>query len=382
LAKDCQTVIPGNSPTGWQKTGLEWVARLNGGRDVVLALDLTESVGLNDEGRTRLRQIVEKSLQSGDSVYIVPFASSINPFNPQENPLSSQKAILYQNKKEDTERILQVIPFQSDKRLQNTDIQQAELFIYRELAKLNQTRLKNNQSIQEQSIIWLTDAPLFTQAGIPSSIWVETPANSPFRNINSPENQERQCWIDWIKGLPSQERSQPIPTQNNQTYNLTVVDIPPSIQEFCTPTPGGKQTCLVPSYLLGKLWLPILGLIVLLGASLFGLNYFRLLQKRWIVKVKSPRDDEFKTLFLKANQKIIIGDSEGMNTLYAPGDELRGYLKRQGNDLYLEPARNSPPIFYKGRELNKKEKMTSNRIRLNCPDNKERDFEIEININK
>lgn len=382
MSKDCQTVIPGTTPTGWQKTGLEWVARLNGGRDVVLALDLTESVGLNDEGRIRLRQIVEKSLQPGDSVYIVPFASSVNPLNFKENPLTSAKSILYKNKKEDTERILQVIPFQSDKRLQNTDIQQAELFIYRELAKLNQTRLKNNQPIQEQSIIWLTDAPLFTKEGISSDVWIETPANSPFRNANSTESQERQCWIDWVKGLPGEERSQPIPTQNNQTYNLTVVDLPPSVQEFCTPTPGGKQTCLIPSYLLSQLWLPVLGLILFIGAGLFGFNYLRLLQKKWTIKVKSPRDDEVKILSLKANQKILIGDNDEMNNLYAPGDEIRGYLKRQGNHLYLEPAKNALPIFYRGKELNKKEKITTNRIRLNCPDYKERDFEIEININK
>ncbi|PSF39379.1 hypothetical protein C7H19_00915 [Aphanothece hegewaldii CCALA 016] len=382
MAKDCQTVIPGTFPTGWQKTGLEWVARLNGGRDVVLALDLTESVGLNDEGRTRLRQIVEKSLQPGDSVYIVPFASSINPLNTQENPLSNEKSIVYKNKKEDTERILQIIPFQSDERLQNTDIQQAELFIYQELAKLNQNRLKNNQPIQEQSIIWLTDAPLFTQAGIPSNVWIETPADSPFRDTNTPESQERQCWIDWVKKLPGKERSQPIPTQNNQTYNLTVVDLPPSIQEFCTPTPGGKQTCLVPSYLFNQLWLPVLGLILFTGASLFGLNYFRLLQKKWTIKVKSPKDDELKTLYLKNNQKITIGELEGLNTIYSPGDEIRGYIKRKGNSLYLEPAKNAEPIFYKGRELQKTEKIITNRIRLNCPDNRARDFETEINIIK
>jgi hypothetical protein len=44
------------------------VARLHGGHDVVLAIDLTESVGLNDEGRIRLRQIVEDSLRPGDPV--------------------------------------------------------------------------------------------------------------------------------------------------------------------------------------------------------------------------------------------------------------------------------------------------------------------------
>ena len=51
-------VAPGQPLTPQQKTGLELVAHLpwHGGRDVVVAIDVTESVGLNDEGRIRLRQ--------------------------------------------------------------------------------------------------------------------------------------------------------------------------------------------------------------------------------------------------------------------------------------------------------------------------------------
>ncbi len=67
------TVIPGQPLSSQQKLGLELVTRLHSGRDVVLAIDLTESVGINDEGRIRLRQIIEDSLKPGDSVYVVPF---------------------------------------------------------------------------------------------------------------------------------------------------------------------------------------------------------------------------------------------------------------------------------------------------------------------
>lgn len=71
------TVTPGQSLTPLQKIGLETVSCLHQGRDVVLAIDLTESVGLNDEGRIRLRQIVEDSIKPGDSVYVVPFAKDV-----------------------------------------------------------------------------------------------------------------------------------------------------------------------------------------------------------------------------------------------------------------------------------------------------------------
>jgi hypothetical protein len=58
------------------------------GRDVVLAINLTESVGLNDERRLRLKQIIQDSLVPSDSVHIVPFASTANPLQPQVDSLS------------------------------------------------------------------------------------------------------------------------------------------------------------------------------------------------------------------------------------------------------------------------------------------------------
>ncbi len=69
-------IVPGNrSLTPLQQTGLAWVGRW-GGRDVVLAIDLTESVGLNDPGRLHLRQIIQKTLTEGDTVHIIPFATT------------------------------------------------------------------------------------------------------------------------------------------------------------------------------------------------------------------------------------------------------------------------------------------------------------------
>ncbi|MFM6195543.1 MAG: VWA domain-containing protein, partial [Planktothrix sp.] len=163
MSEICTPVAPGQSLKSFQKIGLESVARLHGGRDVVLAIDLTESVGLNDEGHLRLRQIVEDSLKSGDTVYVVPFATKTNPLTPEINPLTLETAIQFKGKA-DVEKILQLIPFQPDLRLQNTDIQQAELRIYQGLADLNQCRLTQNQPIKPQSVVWITDAPLFTKS--------------------------------------------------------------------------------------------------------------------------------------------------------------------------------------------------------------------------
>ncbi len=133
------------------------------------------------KGAFRLRQLIEDSLQKGDSVYVVPFASTVNPLASTVNPISLETAISFQGKPEEIDRILKTVPFQSNATQQRTDIQLAESFIYRELARVNQCRLVQNKSIKPQSVVWLTDAPLFTEPGITSDIWIETPADSPFR---------------------------------------------------------------------------------------------------------------------------------------------------------------------------------------------------------
>ncbi len=73
----------------------------------------------------------------------------------------------------------------------------------------------------------------------------------------------------------------PTVTPSKQTF----LEIKPTVQEFCTPTPGGKETCLVTPYLVQQLWLPtsllsfgILVAFILLKTWLSG-------KKKWRLKV-------------------------------------------------------------------------------------------------
>ena len=212
MNSSCSKVVPSHQPlSDWQKTGLKLTSS-HQGRDVVLAIDLTGSVRLNDEGRLRLKQIIQDSLHPGDAVYVVPFASTVNPLQPQVDCLSADAAMPFSGKPADIDRILQTLPLKSSNALQNTDIQIAESTIYKGLAQLNQCRLTANKSIRSQSVVWLTDAPLLTKPGITSAIWVETPATSPFRQQNSAESKERQ---EWLSALPLQMRSQKIGNYSN-----------------------------------------------------------------------------------------------------------------------------------------------------------------------
>jgi hypothetical protein len=151
LINNCTAIATGNSVKSWQQFGLNLASQIYGGRDVVIAIDLTESVGLNPEGRLRLTQIIEDSLRSGDTVYVVPFASEVNPLQSEINPLTKQYGIKFRGKPEDIESILQILPFESEINLNNTDIQNAELFTYRGLAQLNQCRLGENTALKPGS---------------------------------------------------------------------------------------------------------------------------------------------------------------------------------------------------------------------------------------
>ena len=380
MTNNCTTVVPGQALKSWQQAGLNLVSQLYGGRDVIFAIDLTESVGLNDEGRIRLRQIIEDSLQSGDTVYVVPFASEVNPLTPEINILAS-KGIKFRGKSADIEQILATVPFQSNISLRNTDIQKAEGYIYQGLAGLNQCRLVDYNAIKPQSVVWLSDAPLSTAAGITSDVWVETPAESPFRIADSLESQARQAWLNTLHLI---ERSRQIDGDNNTSYQITVVDIAPTIQEFCTPAPGGKETCLVTPYLLKMLWLPTSVLVALLIAAGVATKYLITLNKKWKLKISFSSDDsrEEQTCYLKHKQKIAIGD-DSLNSITCPGSEIRGYLQRKGHELYLIPTKNEP-IFYREQEVIKAIAIERNSFRFNCPSsaNNQQDFEINIRIIK
>ena len=382
MAESCQAVTPGQPLAPLQKTGMELVARLHGGRDVVLAIDLTESVGLNDEGRIRLRQIVEDSLRPGDTVYVVPFATTVNPLAANVNPLLPETSIKF-NGKNDLDLILQAIPFQPNLNFQNTDIQQAELSIYQGLANINQCRLSQNQPIKPQSVVWISDAPLFTQSPASSREWVETPANSQFRIGNSQASQQRQ---NWLQVLPLRERSLAIKTKDNKQYKLSVVDISPNVQEFCTPAPGGRETCLVSAYLFNQLWLPVLiSGIALTAGVVTGIKFWRL-QKKWTLAVdlRATAKEDDQVCYLGNNQRIAIGEYESScaDSIDTPGPEVRAYLLRKGVKLYLEPT-GEAAIFLNGKEVTERTLITNTtRIRLNCPDAKKREYEIVIQVKK
>lgn len=368
----CQpTIAMGEELSPNQLRGLELVSLLSGGRDVVFAIDLTESVNLDDQGRIRLRQIITDSINKGDTVYIVPFSSQVNPTNPDINPLTKDTAIAFFHRKEDIEKIIEKIPLKANLNEQNTDIQLAEHFIYKNLAQINQNRLCQNQPIRHQSVIWLTDAPLKTKPGITSNVWTETPADSPYRNPNSSQSRDR---TQWLNNLPISSNS-----RDFDNYQLTVVDIEPVVQEFCTPAPGGKETCLVNSYIANQLWLPttILSVIILslLGGGIFAIKYYLSLQKTWKLDIELSNNEDKLNDSLKNKGSLSIGEDIECN-----GGEIRGYLKREGNKLFIEPTK-ILPIIYKGRELRQKQLIEGNIIRLNCPDD-DRDFEIKITISK
>jgi hypothetical protein len=341
------------------------------GRDVVFAIDLTQSVGLSDEGRLRLQQIIQDSLQKGDSVYIVPFASTVNPLKPGVDPIATATAMPFQGNSEDIGRILQAVPLQANAAQQRTDIQKAESVIYKNLAQLNQCRLAEGKGIKSQSVVWLTDAPLLTEPGISSEAWVETPANSPFRQQNSKPSLERQGWID---ALPLVKRSQAI-----DSYKLSVVDIPPTVQEFCTPAPGGRETCLVNTYLIQQLWLPgLLSAGLLVGTTtlgMWGFRYWQSLKRVWGLHIASDDDPDPQIRYLRNQGKLGIGSD-----IDCPGHDIRGYLKRERNQLFLEPvASDEHPIYYQNHLVTQRQPLQGQHIRLNCP-HKSRDFELIIQV--
>ena len=370
---NCNTVAVGQPLSSWQQVGLSLVSRIYGGRDVIFAIDLTDSVGLNDEGRIRLTQIIEDSLRSGDTVDVVPFASKVNPLVPDTDALAT--GIQFRGQ-EDVDEILETVPFKSDLNLSNTDIQQAEAYIYNGLAQLNQCRLVDGKAIKPQSVIWLTDAPLLTSPGITSDIWIETPADSPFRVADSEASLARKSWLE---ALPLTKRSRQIDSNDSKSYQLTVVDVNPTVQEFCTPAPGGKETCLVTAYLLKMLWLPTTILVAFLVAAGIGSKYLISLNKKWRVKISYESVDtrEQQTCYVKNGQQITVGE-DSINGIYCPGNEVRGYLKRKGNSLYIIPTKIAP-LFYRDREVTQPLKVTSNYLRLNCPF-QEKDFEVVVKI--
>ncbi|MFP4134836.1 MAG: VWA domain-containing protein [Halothece sp.] len=362
----CSSVVTPSSDSlsPLQQIALNWIAFWQG-RDVVFAVDVTASVRLDNQGRLRVEQILRDAINRGDTVYIVPFAETIQVENVIE--ITNEEAI---------EKSLNQLPLNPDPNRQNTDIQNAELFVYQFLAQQNHCRLVENDGIREQAVVWLTDAPLETETG---EEWIETPADSPFRDADSSESELRQ---DWLEALPREARSRRIPTGDDQFYDLTIVDIPPTLQEFCTPAPSGEEVCFINRYLLQQLWLPTTGLIIFLASvtTIFGFWYSWQKPWRFTIELEEEEKEDYPVKFLKSNQRLAIGDQDASATDYieCPGNEIRAYLERKRNQLYLIPTQQAP-IFYKDKEVTTRTKITGKRLRLNCPQN-QKDFEFVVKI--
>ncbi|MFM6402284.1 MAG: VWA domain-containing protein, partial [Planktothrix sp.] len=91
-----------------------------------------------------------------------------------------------------------------------------------------------------------------------------------------------------------------------------------------------------------------------------------------------------QTCSLGNHQRIAIGEYEFgcQDTIDLPGAEVRAYLVRKGEKLYLEPTNNSR-IEYQDKIVDKKIQITRSRIDFNCPNPKPpKNYRITIKIQK
>ena len=125
------------------------------------------------------------------------------------------------------------------------------------------------------------------------------------------------------------------------------------------------------------LWLPTTILAVLIVAGGFWAKYLISINQKWKIKIdfESDTNQEPLTCYLKNNQKIAIGDNN-LTAIPCPGEDIRGYLGRKGNKLYIKPTNNAP-LLYRDRELNKEEQIKSDNFSFNCPFEGQ-NFEIRV----
>lgn len=349
-----------------QKFGLEVVSKLvpNQGREIVIAIDRTQSVRIEEEGRTRITQLIRDALQVGDRVYIVNFATDID-----DAELAKEPIVIRSN--EDKTKLLSNLSFDANPKLQNTDIQNAEWKIYRQLAQLNQERLIAKQPIYRQSVIWMTDAPLFTKSPATEQDWIETPTNSPFRDANSQQSKDRDAWLRSLDLLNKPERSHQI----KDNYKLTTVDIEPTVQEICTYAPGRQTNCLVTPYLVDQLWLRalifgVVSLAVLIGLILSGLHIYAS-RKEWKISINDDHQNvRMKNRYNLGEYPFDCGDSE-----------IRGCLVRRGKELWLEPNKsNGLQIRLDQQEITIREKILKDyfTLTLNGENAVQKEFIVKI----
>jgi hypothetical protein len=133
-----------------------------------------------------------------------------------------------------------------------------------------------------------------------------------------------------------------------------------------------------------KLWLPgLISILIFIALIFAGLKVYRL-QKKWelIVDFEVTAKPEDQKCSLPNNKRIAIGeyDSTCIDSIDCPGEEVRAYLERKGEKLYLVPT-NLAAIYYNEREITTRTLINKSKFRLNCPHRK-RDYEIIIKLKK
>jgi len=334
----------------------------NKGRDIFLAIDRTQSVRIEEEGRVRMTQIIRDTLTEGDHIYIVDFATEV----------SFPKSPIVIRSNDDKAQLLNSLNFDADPTKQNTDIQNAEQKIYKRLAEFNQERLSNNSPIYRQSVVWMTDAPLFTSSPATEQDWIETPSNSPFRDVNSELSKDRTAWLQSLPFLSKTERSHII----NGNYKLTVVDIAPTVQEVCTYAPSGQTSCIVTPYLINQLWFPAtifgLGGIILATGLILGFLHIRTVKKTWKISINDEDNVKMRNRYELGQDPFDCEDSEE-----------RGYFVRRGKDLWIQPIQsNEFKILVDGDEINRNEKITKNYFTVKLTTKNNRSYEFIVKITK
>ncbi|MDE5093734.1 MAG: VWA domain-containing protein, partial [Trichodesmium sp. St11_bin5] len=92
---------------------------------------------------------------------------------------------------------------------------------------------------------------------------------------------------------------------------------------------------------------------------------------------------EYQICRLPNNKKIAIGEYDEfcVDSIDTPGPEIRGFLIRKGNRLYLEQIGDAE-IYLNGKKVLSRTLISSSQVRLNCRYGRNRDYEIIIKIKK
>ncbi|MFO5472307.1 MAG: VWA domain-containing protein, partial [Dolichospermum sp.] len=128
-------------------------------------------------------------------------------------------------------------------------------------------------------------------------------------------------------------------------------------------------------------------LLLLIAASVWSLCKFARLQKKWKLRIRfedeDNTEDEEKLCILPNQKKIAIGEDDPSceDSIDCPGGEIRGHLQRQGEKLYLVPTPEGN-IQLNNKKVTSKTLITNSRFTLNCPDSRQRDYQINVKIEK